>query len=64
MAQVARELEQMYGVHIVIGDSVIAYRTVSGTFTDRTVEQVVGVVCTVASARCETRPDRVVIASQ
>ena len=36
MREVAREIEETYGIRVVIEDSVIANRTVTGTFTSGT----------------------------
>lgn len=52
---VAREIERMYGVHIIVADSIIGRRTVTATFTDQTVARVLDVVCSVANAQCESR---------
>jgi ferric-dicitrate binding protein FerR (iron transport regulator) len=49
---VARELERTYGVRVAITDSVLAHQTVTATFTDRSAEQVMDVVCSVVNARC------------
>jgi len=61
MREVGREIEEVYGVRVVIEDSVIANRTVIGTFTDRDVRDVIDMVCSVVNARCVTRPGEVVV---
>jgi len=58
---VAREIERVYGVHVVITDSVLAAQTVTATFTDQPVARVVEDLCSVVSARCDSRPNEVVM---
>lgn len=57
----AREVERMYGIRVVVADSVISRRTITATFTDQTVAQVIDVMCSVVSARCESKPGEVVM---
>ena len=64
MSQVARDIEHMYGVRVILGDSAVAARTVSGTFTDRSAEQVIAVVCTIVGARCVVEAGKTTIWSQ
>ena len=47
-----REIEQAYGVRVVLGDSALAGATITATFTDRPVADVVDVVCVVLGATC------------
>lgn len=61
MREVAREIEETYGVRVVIEDSVIASRTVIGTFTDRDAHDVIDMVCSVVNAHCVTRPGEVIM---
>jgi ferric-dicitrate binding protein FerR (iron transport regulator) len=61
MREVAREIEEAYGVRVVIQDSVIANRTVIGTFTDRDARYVIDMVCSVVNAQCVNRPGEVVM---
>jgi len=61
MREVAREIEETYGVRVVIEDSVIANRTVIGTFTDRDAHYVIDVVCSVVNAQCVSRPGEVIM---
>jgi len=61
MREVAREIEETYGIHVAIEDSVIASRTVIGTFTDRDARYVIDAVCSVVNAQCVTRPGEVVM---
>ena len=64
MSEVARDIEKMYGVRIVFGDSAVANRLVRATFTDRTVEDVLADVCTIIDARCVVRAGETVIHGQ
>lgn len=63
MHEVAREIEETYGVRVTVEDSLIDNRTVTGTFTDRDVHDVVDVICSVVIARCSTRAGEVVMTS-
>lgn len=53
--EAAGEIERLYGVRIVVADTVLASATITATFTDRPVDDVVSVVCSVLSARCDSR---------
>jgi transmembrane sensor len=64
MHDVAREVEAMYGVRLVPADSAMAHRTITATFIDRPAEQVVDVICSVASARCERQANEVSMSSR
>ena len=61
MREVAREIEETYGVRVVIEDSVLANRTVFGTFTDRDAHYVIDAVCSVVNAMCVNHPGEVVM---
>ena len=61
MREVAREIEETYAIRLVIEDSVTANRTVTGTFTDRDVRDVIDVLCSVVNAQCVNRPGEVVM---
>jgi len=62
--EAAREIAETYRVRVVVSDSVVANRTVSGTFTDREVKHVLDAVCLAVNARCEARSGEVVITSR
>jgi transmembrane sensor len=64
MRDVAREVEAMYHVRLVAADSAMAQRTITATFIDRPVEQVVAVICSVVNARCEWREGEVSLSSR
>lgn len=53
--QVARELEQRYGVRVLLPDSGIAARTVTAWFTHQKVDQVLEAVCRAVDAHCTLR---------
>jgi ferric-dicitrate binding protein FerR (iron transport regulator) len=55
----ARDIERVYRTPVTIGDSALAAETITATFTDRPVEEVVNVICAVLSARCEVHEGRV-----
>lgn len=55
----AREIERVYRTPVTIADSALARQTITATFTDRPVDEVVSVVCAVLSATCELRDGRV-----
>src|SRR5690606_23329301 len=48
----AREIELAYGVRVLLRDSALAEATITATFTDRPVRDVVDVVCMVLGATC------------
>lgn len=50
--QAAREIEEMYGVEVRITDTAVAERTVTTWFTNRSLDEVVRIVCAIALARC------------
>lgn len=46
------EIEHLYDARIVIDDETLVDATITASFTDRTLDEVVEVVCTVLNARC------------
>ena len=62
--EVAREISEMYGLRVIVADSIVAGRTVSGTFTDRDARHVLESVCLAVDANCESRPGEVVMTSR
>lgn len=52
IGEVAREIEQRYGLRIEIADPALAARTVTASFSDREPEEIIGVICRVIDARC------------
>lgn len=61
LQQAARELERHFEIPFVIRDSSFAERTVTGSFTDRTLDEVVIAICRAIAAQCAIESDRVVI---
>ena len=53
--QVARELEQRYGVRVLLPDSTIASRRVTAWFTNQSFEQVLFAICKAVDAHCSLR---------
>lgn len=51
----AHQLERLYGVRVMVTDSSLLSETVTATFTDRPLDDVVSVLCIVLNARCSTR---------
>ena len=64
MREVAREIGETYGVRVVVADSAIARRTVSGTFTDRDAKHVLEAVCLAVNALCEWRRGELVVSNR
>jgi len=52
LAEVAQEIEQQYGIRVLLSDRALAQRTVTASFTNRGAEEVLTVVCRVVDARC------------
>jgi transmembrane sensor len=57
----ARKIEQMYNVHVIVADSATAARTVTATFTDQRLAQVLDVVCRLAGTGYVSRGDTVIV---
>jgi transmembrane sensor len=57
----AREIERVYGTRVVITDSLLARQTLQVTFTDKPLGALIDEVCLLVHARCETRPNEVVM---
>lgn len=52
LRQVAREIQERYGVRVMLPDSAIASRTLTAWFTHQNVEQVLSAVCRAVQAHC------------
>lgn len=52
LPDVARELERVYGMHVVVADSTLATQAITGIYSDRPFEEVFDVICRVLDARC------------
>ena len=59
LREAAREIERVYGTPVTISDSALARETITASLTDRPVQEVVNVVCSVLNAHCEVRDGRV-----
>jgi transmembrane sensor len=57
----AREIERVYGTRVVVTDSLLARQTLQVSFTDEPLSQLIDEVCLLVHARCETRPNEVVM---
>ena len=55
LREVAREIERVYKTPVVIADSALGAETITATFTDRPMREVVNVVCSVLNAKCDVR---------
>jgi len=53
LQRAAAEIARRYRLRVDVTDSILAQRTVSGVFTNRTFQQVMTVVCGVIDAQCE-----------
>jgi transmembrane sensor len=62
LREASREIERLYGVRVVIAHEELTRATITAAFTDRTVEDVFDVVCTVLNATCTTQDGTVTIA--
>jgi ferric-dicitrate binding protein FerR (iron transport regulator) len=59
LREAAREIERVYGTPVAITDSALARETITATFTDRPVREVVNVVCSVLNAHCTVEDNHV-----
>jgi len=54
-----REINRRYGMQVILGDSTLGDLTVTATFTDRSGEEVIYVLCEIVNAECTTDGDEV-----
>ena len=59
LGDAAREIERVYRTPVIIVDTTLARETITATFTDRPLQEVVNVVCSVLSARCDIQDGKV-----
>lgn len=59
LGDAAREIERVYHTPVVITDTLLARETITASFTDRPVAEVVDVVCSVLNAHCEVKDGKV-----
>jgi transmembrane sensor len=57
----AREIEQQYGVRVVLADEALEHRTISAVFEHQSLETVMTAVCRVVDATCDIRDSEVSI---
>jgi transmembrane sensor len=55
LGEAAREIERVYHTPVTIVDTLLARETITASFTDRPVLEVVNVVCSVLDAHCEIK---------
>jgi transmembrane sensor len=55
LGDAAREIERVYRTSVTITDTTLARETLTASFTDRPVEEVVSVICSVLNARCDVK---------
>jgi ferric-dicitrate binding protein FerR (iron transport regulator) len=53
LQEVANEISRAYGVRVTIADSSLTSQTVTSWFSDRSLEDVVRIVCTIVAMACE-----------
>jgi len=61
LSEVAKQIERAYDVHVTIADSTLAGHTVTDWFSDRSLEDVVRVVCAVVATECVVRGNDVIM---
>ena len=59
LGNAAREIERVYRTPVTITDTLLARQTITASFTDRPVEEVVSVVCAVLNAHCAVKDGKV-----
>jgi transmembrane sensor len=62
LADAAREIERVYHARVIVDDSALRHETITATFTDRPLDDVVRVVCSVLAAKCTLHDGQVRIA--
>lgn len=61
LPEVARDIERAYGATVTIADSTLAAQTITNWFSDRSLEEVVRVVCAIVTAECTVQGNEVTI---
>lgn len=59
LREVARELEERYGIPVEVVDSTVAERTITAWFNDEPFVDAVSVICRAADVRCDVTEERV-----
>ncbi len=55
LSEVAKELGRAYGANVTIADSTLVAHTVTDWFSDRPLDEVVRVLCTIVATECEVK---------
>jgi len=61
LGEAALEIERLYNVRISITDSALSNRTVTATFADRTLDEVLRIVCAATLAQCSVKSGNVTV---
>jgi transmembrane sensor len=59
LGDAAREIERVYRTPVTITDTLLVRETITASFTDRPIGEVVSVVCAVLNAHCEVKDGKV-----
>jgi ferric-dicitrate binding protein FerR (iron transport regulator) len=62
--RVVREVERDYGVSVTMMDTTLDRLSITATFTDRPLQEVILVLCEIVSTTCSIEGDRVLIGSE
>ena len=62
--RVVREVERRYGVSVTMADTALEKLSITATFTDRPLQEVILVLCEIVSTTCSMEGDRVLIGSK
>lgn len=63
LRDVAAELEREYGARVIVTDSALASVTITGSYVDRTFEEVITIICGVLGAHCSVQDGTATIGS-
>lgn len=61
LPEVARQIERAYGVKVTLADSTLASHTITNWFSDRTLDEVMNVVCAIVATECAVQSNEVVM---
>ena len=61
LTEAAKEIEQAYGAKVVIADTTLAHQTITNWFSDRSLDEVVRVVCAIVDTKCSVHGTEVTI---
>lgn len=63
LSRVTREIERRYGVQVFLEEPELADVSITATFTDKKLEEVILVICEIVGARCLLEEDRIRISA-